>query len=46
MDLAITIDGICMRLTTATSPANAKRLRESIAQMEAGKGEEHDLLEP
>ena len=29
-----------------SSPANAKRLRESIAQMDAGKGEEHDLLKP
>jgi antitoxin YefM len=29
-----------------SSPANAKRLRESIAQMEAGKGEEHDLIDP
>jgi len=28
------------------SPANAKRLLESIAQLEAGNGEEHELIEP
>jgi antitoxin YefM len=28
------------------SPANAKRLLESIAELEAGKGEEHELIEP
>ena len=28
------------------SPANAKRLLESIAELDAGKGEEHELIEP
>ncbi len=28
------------------SPENARQLRESIAQMNAGKGEEHDLIHP
>lgn len=29
-----------------SNPANARRLRESIARMDAGRGEEHDLIEP
>jgi antitoxin YefM len=29
-----------------SSPANAERLRKSIAQMDAGKGVEHDLIDP
>lgn len=28
------------------SPANAKRLLESIAELEAGGGEEHELIYP
>ncbi len=28
------------------SPANAKRLLESIAELEAGGGEEHELIRP
>jgi antitoxin YefM len=28
------------------SPANARRLREAIARLDAGKGEVHELLEP
>ena len=28
------------------SPANAKHLMESIAQLDAGNGEEHELIEP
>lgn len=28
------------------SPANAKRLLESIAELEAGGGEEHALIDP
>jgi antitoxin YefM len=28
------------------SPANAKRLLESIAELDAGKGVERDLIEP
>lgn len=29
-----------------SSSANARRLEEAIARMNAGEGEEHDLLEP
>ncbi len=29
-----------------SSPANAKALRESIKRLNAGLGEEHDLIEP
>ena len=29
-----------------SSPANAKHLMEGIAQLDAGKGEEHELIEP
>ena len=29
-----------------TSPANARRLREAMTQMDAGQGEERDLIEP
>ena len=29
-----------------SSPANARRLREAMAELDAGKGEEHDLIEP
>ena len=29
-----------------SSPENARRLRESIAQMNAGKGVERELIEP
>ena len=28
------------------TPANRKRLLEAIADMDAGRGEEHDLIEP
>ena len=28
------------------SPANAKALLEAIAELDAGKGEEHELIEP
>lgn len=28
------------------SPANAARLLESIAELNAGRGEEHELIEP
>jgi antitoxin YefM len=28
------------------SPKNAARLLESIAELDAGRGEEHDLIEP
>ena len=29
-----------------SSPENARRLRSSIKQLDAGKGVEHDLIEP
>ena len=29
-----------------SNPANAKRLRDARVRMDAGKGEEHDLLAP
>jgi len=29
-----------------SSPKNAERLLKSIAELEAGNGEEHDLIEP
>lgn len=29
-----------------SSPANAKALRESIARLNAGLGEEHELIQP
>ncbi len=29
-----------------SSPANAKHLLEGIAQLDAGKGEEHELIKP
>lgn len=29
-----------------SSPANARMLRESIAELEAGKGVEHELIDP
>ena len=28
------------------SPANAKRLMDGIARLDAGKGEEHELIQP
>ena len=33
-------------LRIVRSPENARRLRESIEQLERGEGVEHDLLEP
>ena len=29
-----------------SNPVNAKRLLDSIARMDAGEGEEHDLVKP
>jgi len=29
-----------------SSPANAKRLLDGIARMDAGEGEEHELIQP
>lgn len=39
-------DSIEETLYLLQSPANAKRLLESIAELEAGGGEEHELIEP
>ena len=39
-------DSIEETLYLLRSPNNAKRLLESIAELDAGKGEEHDLIEP
>ena len=39
-------DSIEETLYLLASPANAKRLLESIAELDAGKGEEHELIEP
>jgi antitoxin YefM len=39
-------DSIEETLYLLASPANAKRLIESIAELDAGKGEEHELIEP
>lgn len=39
-------DSIEETLYLLRSPANAKRLLESIAELDAGKGEAHELIEP
>jgi antitoxin YefM len=39
-------DSIQETLYLLQSPANAKALMESIAGLDAGKGEEHELIEP
>lgn len=39
-------NSISETLHLLSSPKNAARLRRSIEQMDAGKGEEHDLIEP
>ncbi|MEI9853018.1 MAG: type II toxin-antitoxin system prevent-host-death family antitoxin [Sphingomonas sp.] len=39
-------DSIEETLYLLRSPKNAKRLLESIAELEAAKGEEHELIEP
>ena len=39
-------NSISETLHLLSSPKNAERLRRSIRQMDAGKGEEHDLIEP
>lgn len=38
-------DSIQETLYLLQSPANAKALLESIAELDAGKGEEHELIE-
>jgi antitoxin YefM len=39
-------DGIEETLYLLSSPANAERLLEAIRGLEAGEGEEHELIEP
>jgi antitoxin YefM len=39
-------DSIEETLYLLQSPANAKRLLASIAELDAGGGEEHELIEP
>lgn len=38
--------GIEETLYLLSSPKNAERLLESIAELDAGKGEEHELITP
>jgi len=38
--------GTLETLHIMSSPANYSRLRESIAELDAGLGKEHDLIEP
>ena len=40
------LEGLRETLHLLSSPANAERLRESIAQANAGQLEEHELIEP
>jgi antitoxin YefM len=39
-------EGMEETLHLLSSPANAKRLLEGIARMDAGEGEEHELIRP
>ncbi|HEV2865555.1 MAG TPA: type II toxin-antitoxin system prevent-host-death family antitoxin [Allosphingosinicella sp.] len=39
-------DSIEETLYLLKSPANAKVLMEAIAELDAGKGEEHELIDP
>ncbi len=39
------LEGLRETLHLLSSPANAERLRQSIAQLDAGKGSERDLLD-
>ena len=39
-------DSIQETLYLLQSPANAKALMEAIAELDAGKGEEHELIQP
>lgn len=38
--------GVEETLHLMASPANAKRLLDGIARLEAGEGEEHELIQP
>ena len=39
-------EGLQETLHLLASPANAKRLIEGIARLDAGEGEEHELIQP
>ena len=39
-------EGLQETLHLLASPANAKRLMEGIARLDAGEGEEHELIQP
>ena len=39
-------DGIMETLHLLSSPKNAERLLSAMAELEAGKGEFHDLIDP
>ena len=39
-------DGMQETMHLLASPRNAERLLASIAELDAGKGEEHELIEP
>ena len=39
-------EGLHETMRILSSPLNARLLRESIAELEAGGGTEHDLIEP
>jgi antitoxin YefM len=39
-------EGMQETLHLLASPANAKRLMEGIARLDAGEGEEHELIQP
>ncbi len=39
-------EGMQETLHLMASPANAKRLLDGIARMNAGEGEEHELIQP
>ena len=40
------LDGMRETMRILASPLNARLLRESIAELDAGRGVEHDLIEP
>ncbi len=39
-------EGMQETMHLLASPANAKRLMEGIARLDAGEGEEHELIQP